>query len=64
MKFSQGLIKTRRDLPSDAELISHQLMIKAGLISQVFSGVYTFLPLGMKVLEKIKNIVRQERNLG
>ncbi len=62
MKFSQGLIKTRRDLPSDAELISHQLMIKAGLISQVFSGVYTFLPLGMKVLEKIKNIVRQEMN--
>ena len=62
MKTSKLLLATQRENPSDAETISHKLMIKAGLIRKVASGVYNWLPLGIKVLRKVENIVRQEMN--
>ena len=62
MKTSNLLLATQRENPSDAETISHKLMIKAGLIRKVASGVYNWLPLGIKVLRKVENIVRQEMN--
>jgi len=60
MKTSILLLATQRENPSDAETISHKLMLKAGLIRQVASGVYNWLPLGVKVLRKVENIVRRE----
>ena len=60
MKTSNLLLATQRENPSDAETISHKLMLKAGLIRQVASGVYNWLPLGVKVLRKVENIVRRE----
>ena len=62
MKTSNLLLATQREHPSDAETISHQLMIKAGLIRQVASGIYNWLPLGMNILRKVENIVREEMN--
>ena len=56
------LLATQRETPSEAETISHQMMIKAGLIRKVASGIYNWLPLGIKVLRKVENIVRQEMN--
>ena len=60
MKTSNLLLATQRESPSDAETISHKLMIKAGLIRQVASGIYNWLPLGIKVLRKVEDIVRRE----
>jgi prolyl-tRNA synthetase len=60
MKYSRMLIPTLREAPSDAEVASHSLMLRAGYIRKVASGVYTYLPLCLKVLRKIENIVRQE----
>ncbi len=60
MKTSNLLLATQRETPSDAETISHQLMIKAGLIRKVASGIYNWLPQGLKVLKKVENIVRKE----
>ena len=60
MKTSNLLLATQRENPSDAETISHKLMLKAGLIRQVASGIYNWLPLGVKVLRKVENIVRRE----
>ena len=60
MKTSNLLLATQRENPSDAETTSHQLMIKAGLIRQVASGIYTWLPLGIRVLRKVESIVRYE----
>ena len=60
MKASQLILGTQRENPSDAEIISHQLMIRAGLVRQVSSGIYNWLPIGKKVLQKVENIVRSE----
>ncbi|OGQ07019.1 MAG: proline--tRNA ligase [Deltaproteobacteria bacterium RIFCSPLOWO2_12_FULL_40_28] len=60
MKVSELLIPTLRDDPTEAEVISHKLMIRAGFIRKLASGIYTLLPLGFLVLEKIKTIIRQE----
>ncbi|MBN2128751.1 MAG: proline--tRNA ligase [Sedimentisphaerales bacterium] len=60
MKYSQMLIPTVKEVPADAEVPSHQLMIRAGLIRKVASGTYTYLPLGWRCLRKIIEIVRQE----
>jgi len=57
---SKIFIPTLKDSPQDAEVISHQLMLRAGMIRKVSSGIYTWLPLGLKVLRKIENIVREE----
>ena len=60
MKTSQLILGTQRENPADAEIISHQLMIRAGLIRQVSSGIYNWLPIGKKVLHKVENIIRSE----
>ena len=60
MFLSKVFIPTLKDSPQDAEVISHQLMLRAGMIRKVSSGIYTWLPLGLKVLRKIENIVREE----
>ncbi|MCT8139854.1 proline--tRNA ligase [Anaerobacillus sp. CMMVII] len=60
MRQNHFLSPTLRDVPSDAEVTSHQLMLRAGLIRQTASGVYSFLPLGLRALKKVENIVRDE----
>ena len=60
MRWSETFIPTLKEVPKEAETISHKLMLKAGLISKVASGVYAYLPTGLKVLRKIGNIVRSE----
>ena len=60
MLFSKLLIPTLKDSPQEAEVVSHQLMLRSGMIRKVASGIYTWLPLGLKVLKKIENIVREE----
>jgi len=62
MKYSEFFIPTVKDVPSDAEIISHKLMIKAGMIKQSSAGIYSWLPLGKKVLNNIEQIVREEQN--
>jgi prolyl-tRNA synthetase len=62
MRYSRMLIPTTKEVPADAEIISHQLMIRAGLIRKVASGTYTYLPLGWRSLLKIIGIVREEIN--
>ena len=60
MLFSKLLIPTLKEAPQEAEIVSHKLMLRAGMIRKVASGIYTWLPLGLKVLKKIENIVREE----
>jgi len=62
MRLSHYLLATEKEAPKDAELISHQLMLRAGLIRKVASGVYTWLPLGWRVLQKVMAVVREELN--
>lgn len=62
MRTSQLLLATLKEAPADAEVISHQLMLRAGMIRKVASGLYSWLPLGMKVLHKVQNIIREEMN--
>ena len=62
MKFSNYFLPTLKDIPVEAEIISHQLMIRSGMIKQSSAGIYSWLPLGLKVLKKIENIVREEQN--
>ena len=62
MFWSKIFIPTLKDSPQDAEVISHQLMLRAGMIRKVASGIYTWLPLGLIVLRNIENIVREEMN--
>jgi len=64
MFWTKIFLPTLKDAPQDAEVISHQLMLRAGMIRKVASGIYTWLPLGLKVLRKIENIVREEMNLS
>ena len=62
MKFSNYFLPTLKDIPAEAEIISHQLMIRSGMIKQSSAGIYSWLPLGLKVLKKIEQIVREEQN--
>ncbi len=62
MKTSQYLIPTLKETPADAVVISHQLLLRAGMIRKLASGLYTWLPLGLRVLRKVENIVREEMN--
>lgn len=62
MRTTHYLLSTLKETPSDAELISHQLMLRAGLIRKSASGLYTWLPTGFRVLKKVENIVREEMN--
>tara|TARA_Y100000816_G_scaffold124858_1_gene87835 strand:- start:302 stop:622 length:321 start_codon:yes stop_codon:yes gene_type:complete len=63
MKASKYPLFTQKNEPSDAEIISHKLMIKAGLVRQQSSGQYSFLPIGLRILKKIEDIVREEMNV-
>ncbi len=60
MRASQYLIATQKETPAEAEIISHQLMLRAGMIRKLASGLYTWLPLGLRVLRKVERIVREE----
>lgn len=62
MRTSQYLLSTLKETPSDAVVISHQLMLRAGLIRKLASGLYTWLPMGLRVLRKVEAIVREEMN--
>src|SRR5271163_3505084 len=62
MKWTQTLIPTLREAPVDAEILSHKLLLRAGLIRKLAGGVYTFLPLGLRALRKVEQIIRQEMN--
>ncbi|WP_049722139.1 proline--tRNA ligase [Gilvimarinus polysaccharolyticus] len=62
MRSSRFLIATLKETPADAEVISHQLMLRAGMIRKLASGLYTWLPLGLRVLRKVESIVRDEMN--
>lgn len=60
MKTTNLLIPTQKEVPNDAKVISHQLMIRAGLISKLASGLYSYLPMGVRVLKKVESIIREE----
>ena len=60
MKQSQILIPTKKEAPSDAEALSHQMMVRAGYVYQVSAGVWAYLPLAYRVIRKIENIIREE----
>ena len=62
MRASQLLLSTTKETPADAEIISHQLMLRAGMIRKLAAGIYTWLPLGLRVLRKVEAIVREEMN--
>src|SRR2546430_6688747 len=60
MRWSQSLIPTLRETPAEAEIASHKLLLRAGLIRKLTGGLYTFLPLGLRALRKVERIVREE----
>jgi prolyl-tRNA synthetase len=62
MKASQFLISTLKEAPADAEVASHQLMMRAGMIKKLGAGIYTFMPMGLRVIRKVEAIVREEMN--
>ena len=62
MRYSNFFIPTSKNIPSEAEIVSHQLMIRAGMVKQSSAGIYSWLPLGLRVLKNIENIVREEQN--
>lgn len=62
MRFSKYYVKTLKENPKEAEVVSHQLLLRAGMIKKMASGVYSYLPLGYKTLRKVENIVREEMN--
>ena len=62
MKASQFFIATLKEAPADAEVVSHQLMTRAGLIKKLGAGIYTYMPMGLRVIQKVERIVREEMN--
>ncbi|MEE9233448.1 MAG: proline--tRNA ligase [Nitrospirales bacterium] len=62
MRFSQSFIPTMRQDPGEAEVVSHRLMLRAGMIRKVAAGIYSYLPLGLRVIRKIETIIREEMN--
>jgi len=62
MRYSEMFLPTVREVPSDAETASHQLMVRAGLIRKLTSGIYSYLPVGFKVVKKLEQIIREEMN--
>ncbi|XCN71200.1 MAG: proline--tRNA ligase [Candidatus Electrothrix aestuarii] len=62
MRYSQMLIRTAKEVPAEAEVISHQLLLRAGCIRKLTSGLYTYLPLGLAAIKKVEAIVREEMN--
>jgi len=62
MRYSNYFIPTHKEVPSEAEVISHQLMLRAGLIRKLTAGIYTYLPAGLRAIRKVENIIREEMN--
>ena len=62
MRTSKFFLTTLKEAPSDAEIVSHQLMLRAGLIRRLAGGIYTWMPVGLRILRKVENIVREEMN--
>ncbi|QEZ47840.1 proline--tRNA ligase [Cupriavidus oxalaticus] len=62
MKASQFFISTLKEAPADAEIVSHKLMMRAGMIKKLGAGIYTYMPIGLRVIRKVENIVREEMN--
>ena len=62
IRLSSSFVRTLREDPADAEVASHQLLVRAGYIRRSAPGVYTWLPLGLKVLRKVEKIVREEQD--
>src|SRR5258707_14390225 len=62
MRLSKSLVPTLREDPTDAEARSHKLMLRAGLVRQLAAGIYVWLPLGHRVLDKVNGIIREEMN--
>jgi len=62
MRYSEMFLPTGREVPSEAEVVSHQLMLRAGLIRKLASGVYTYLPVGYRVIRKVEQVIREEMN--
>jgi prolyl-tRNA synthetase len=62
MKASQFFVSTLKEAPADAEVVSHQLMVRAGFIKRLSAGIYTYMPMGLRVIRKIEEIVREEMN--
>ena len=61
MKSSDLLIPTIKEAPNDAQIISHQLMIRAGLVSKLASGLYSYLPIGLRVIQKVEKIIAKKK---
>ena len=62
MRLSQYPINTIKETPAEAEVMSHQLMLRAGLIRRLAAGLYSWLPMGLRTLRKVEHIVREEMN--
>ena len=62
MKASQFFISTLKEAPADAEIVSHKLMMRAGMIKKLGAGLYTYMPVGLRVIRKVEQIVREEMN--
>lgn len=60
MRFSSTYIPTLKESPSEAEVVSHKLLLRAGMVRKLTSGVYIYLPLGLKALENVQRVVREE----
>ena len=62
MRWSQYPVNTTKETPADAEVVSHQLMLRAGLVRKLAAGLYSWMPLGLRAMRKVENIVREEMN--
>ena len=62
MRVSQFFLSTLKEAPSDAEIVSHKLMLRAGLIRRLAGGIYTWMPLGLRVVRKVEAVIREEMN--
>jgi len=62
MRWTKSLIPTLKEDPAEAEAVSHRLMVRAGLVRQLAAGIYVYLPLGQRVMDKINAIIREEMN--
>ncbi|HET7316167.1 MAG TPA: proline--tRNA ligase, partial [Sphingomicrobium sp.] len=62
MRSSRAFLPVLKESPSDAQIVSHKLMLRAGLVRQTAAGIYAWLPLGLKVLKRIESIVREEQD--
>ena len=62
MRASQFFISTLKEAPADAEIVSHKLMQRAGMIKRLGSGIYTYMPMGLRVIRKVEAIIRDEMN--